>query len=59
MGVKEEIHSQIFGRLTHATFPIEAPEDLLEALPVSADNTDSFVFNIYSKCNRPRRILIH
>ena len=39
MSVKEEIHSQIVGGLTNATFPINSPEDLLAAFPAGADTT--------------------
>ncbi|MBP1908947.1 MTH865 family protein [Methanolobus bombayensis] len=39
MSVKEDIHSQIVGGLTDATFPIETPEKLLAAFPAGAETT--------------------
>lgn len=39
MGVKEEIHAQIEGALTDATFPIKTPEELLAAMPDGANTT--------------------
>jgi hypothetical protein len=37
MTVKEEIRSQIIGALSGAKFPINTPEELAEAMPISAD----------------------
>jgi len=39
MNVKEEIRSQIIGALAGAKFPINTPEDLLNAMPNGADST--------------------
>jgi len=37
MGVKEEIKNQIIGALEGANFPIETPEELINAMPNGAD----------------------
>jgi len=37
VSVKEEIHSQIVGALAGAKFPINTPEELLNAMPQGAD----------------------
>jgi hypothetical protein len=37
--VKEQIHAQISGALTGATFPIDTPEKLIAAFPAGADTT--------------------
>lgn len=39
MGVKEDIRSQIIGALEGANFPIETPEELINAMPNGADTT--------------------
>jgi len=37
--VKEQIHAQISGALSNATFPINTPDALLAAFPAGADTT--------------------
>ena len=37
MNVKEEIRSQIIAALAGATFPINTPDELLNAMPAGAD----------------------
>lgn len=39
MNVKKEIHSQILGALAGASFPINTPEDLLDAFPQGPETT--------------------
>jgi len=39
MGVKEEIKNQIIGALEGANFPIETPEELINAMPDGAETT--------------------
>ena len=39
MSVKEDIRNQIIESLSGAKFPINSPEELLEALPNGADTT--------------------
>lgn len=39
MNVKKEIHSQILGALAGAIFPINTPEDLLDAFPQGPETT--------------------
>ena len=39
MTVREEIRSQIIGALAGAKFPINTPEELLNAMPNGADTT--------------------
>ena len=39
MTVREEIRSQIVGALAGARFPINTPEELLNAMPNGADTT--------------------
>jgi len=39
MSVKEELKKQITGGLKNANFPINTPEELLNAFPMGADTT--------------------
>lgn len=39
MSIREEIYQQIVGALANANFPINTPEELLEAFPEGANTT--------------------